>query len=426
MPLDEAEHDRRFAVDFEDDRFVTVHDRRTQPLFRTHDLGTGVLLSEARTPKLFPHGLHTGTLSWNGRTYLAHGDSITPLLWDTRSGSPLRGMDEKWSIDFSANPQKRDCLRGRPEAWEPIMDYGLLFQETVWCYLGLDQVTIFWDAVVSADGSRVLVGTRTGEWMLYDTGAWRTIARYSAPDGAAFLAHSISPDGQSVVFQVRDRLLLYDDAGNLRIAISLPDGYGVPLLSTAGRWVIFFDYADERCKIWNAQTGEPYAPPGLEAFRILHWPHSGRLLLAAGVEDDNVHVVDMTVPGDAWQPGAFDGRIKAGGFSDDQRRVILVGEYLSVWDTQTRELLFRQNVEPVSDAIVAPDGNTVIVLPEAGERVLVYRRSHPEWWWGFLFLPWLHLSVLLGCVLLWSVSRIATSSRNARAAAASGRDHGPP
>ena len=79
----------------------------------------------------------------------------------------------------------------------------------------------------------------------------------------------------------------------------------------------------------------------------------------------------------------------------------------------------RISVEPVAfrdnDTLLAGEAPAVSAAYHAArsrvEWVLVFRRRHPEWWWGHFYRPEVWLCIVLGTLWLWRVARWLRSRR---------------
>jgi WD40 repeat protein len=157
---------------------------------------------------------------------------------------------------------------------------------------------------------------------------------------------------------------------------------------------------------WDARSGE--------ALRI-----SGQL------PKENIGVVSLSPDGSQLLTTSYDAKAKAtirlwqigGGVvgdgvvvqdgnaefrPDGQSMLMLSNEKILIKEVPSGKLLF-ESATTVDDVCQSPDGNTIVT--ESESLLQIWRRRHPEYWWGVMLLPEFWLTLVLAGGFFWSIRR---------------------
>jgi hypothetical protein len=67
-------------------------------------------------------------------------------------------------------------------------------------------------------------------------------------------------------------------------------------------------------------------------------------------------------------------------------------------------MTFREEARPdLTLSAVSPDGNRVMLPRPYDERIEIWRRHRPEWWWGVFSMLEFWFSTVFAAALVWSL-----------------------
>jgi WD40 repeat protein len=164
--------------------------------------------------------------------------------------------------------------------------------------------------------------------------------------------------------------------------------------------LIIAEYDDGSTRVWDIVTGE--IVPTSEDELVLLWATKYERMGSMNFPSDGRGIVRVWRSGFKPQKVAFSLEAfeetwgaSASRVLEDRRRILVRGrtdQDSGIWDMSTGALLARI---PGSSCDVAGD----FLCTFDRDRLLVYRRVRPEWWWGVFWLPHFWGIVVLGvCV----------------------------
>ncbi|MGD0091196.1 MAG: hypothetical protein ABSE73_14865 [Planctomycetota bacterium] len=160
---------------------------------------------------------------------------------------------------------------------------------------------------------------------------------------------------------------------------------------------IFGDLANEAINVWNPHTDE----------------HFQNVAFAM----DSSKFFDLSNPQDSWFPGVWDAatgekldcsdRFRgyygiSSPYGYDELRIYDLQERLVALAKVGREtLLLPGTVDQYR--VISPDGNRAVTFGACIPKL--WKRTRPDHWYGLAWLPEFWLTLVLGCVFIWSVWR---------------------
>lgn len=285
--------------------------------------------------------------------------------------------------------------------------------------------------------------------------------RCFSPDGELVLAVDEKSD-ELVLIEVRTgKKLAKLPCGRIAGACFTPDGESLVVLDYLGTWVGCWDTPS--CKLRYR-----IAMPGTTGMKLVLSP-CGKRALAVKRSRGRAVLLDLAsrrVVRELGLPDEFSGIVTIRSpfhlaFSPCGRRVVggIPDGWMAIWDAATGRPMGEYMVGLTYGSANAAfsltsDGTRLVAWPfvidlETGEpladlsnvfalgewrdpepppRMLhddvyivdrhVYRRRHPEWWWGHLYRPEVWVAFVLGVIWLWSVARYLRRRLRGRASAA--------
>ncbi len=219
----------------------------------------------------------------------------------------------------------------------------------------------------SADGNRLIVGSRDGALILRDVTSGKVLERLTydgsggmalSPDGKILAMFDDFPQGSGIeLWDLNDGHRLagpfFGHEGTVHSITYSPDG---SLLATAG--------FDKTARLWDGKTGQPVGKPLIG--------HSGRVLaaafsadgrtLATGSTDDTILLWDIATAQPLGPPlTGHSNWVRGLAFSRDGRWLVSTdaGGGIALWDMSTRRILHGHQ-EHVRGVAVSPDGRVLM------------------------------------------------------------------
>ena len=204
-------------------------------------------------------------LSADGRRVLTGSKDGTAVLWDADTGKPLQTFkhdDPVRSVALSADAKRlltaaepNPSLFGRPRSDHEAILWDAESGKPLQTFRGhKDSVAA---VALSANGRRVLTGSKDGTAKLWDADSGNTIQTFE--NYSYFSKVALSADGKRVLVSFRDKTAkLWDaDSGKpLQTFKGHADEVTSVALSADGRRVVTGS-ADKTAMLWDAASGEP-------------------------------------------------------------------------------------------------------------------------------------------------------------------------
>jgi WD40 repeat protein len=285
----------------------------------------------------------------------------------------------------------------------------------------------------SRDGLRVLTAAQDESVRVWNA---ETGERFSSLEGikSYSIGGLISPDGRraAAVFHgrgERPRIWPVDESG----PVCVLEGYKYAVARTgfSGNSKYAYTVGGEELSLWETSTGLKQRGTFSHSLAPVI-SRDGRLALTAQA-DHSANVWNLDSCEKVCVLIGHRDSIRAAAFSHDRERVVTGSKdgTVRIWDAKTgKELvvLSRDKGRELLHYAFSSDGTTLAASAKAtyvwwhgsrsstggrDERVCVWRRRHPERWWGHFLRPETIAALALGALFAMEAARLARSRRAA-------------
>ncbi|MCK6473872.1 MAG: hypothetical protein L6R28_19290, partial [Planctomycetes bacterium] len=244
------------------------------------------------------------------------------------------------------------------------------------------------------------------EHQLFNCRDGSQVGLFSAEYNGVVGAPDISKDSSLVAIPSKGQVELLDTRMHPLKTVNLVEGDVVSSVSFTqnGKWIIAttltgrvlaFDLQSERLK-WTKDLH-------VEPLFIGEISGSGKLLVTAGV--DKKIVLTNADTGDLVSAIDCTGPMLRASLASDDCRILAESwdNYIAVIDSRTGTILntiaFSKSEVPIG-IFMGSDEEIAVVN---GNEIEIFKRNHPEWWWGHFFRPEIWFSIVLAILWLWRI-----------------------